>query len=325
MKRIVARAHGGPDCLELTDFDAPPLEPGQARIAVQACGVNYIDTYQRSGLYPLPCPVALGLEGAGIVESVGPGESAVAVGSRVCWSSVQGSYATHLVAPCDKLVAIPDAVSFETAAAVMLQGMTAHYLTTSTFVLGPEHTCVVHAASGGVGLLLCQLARARGARVIGIVSTDEKAVLAREAGAHEVLVTRGPPFAARVRELASGKGVSVVYDGNGQATFLESLDCLAPRGMMVSFGNASGPVDPISPALLGTKGSLVLTRPALHHYVATRAELLLRAEDVLSRVARGEIRVRVSETYPLERAADAHRALESRRTTGKLILVPPRT
>lgn len=320
MKTVRVHSPGGPEALSLDDLPDPVPGPGQAVVRVEAAGVNYIDTYQRSGLYPLPLPAALGLEGAGVVEAVGEGVTAVLPGQRVAWARAQGSYAEKVLAPADVLVAVPAAVPTRVAAAVMLQGMTAHYLACSTRPLGPGDTCLVHAAAGGVGLLLCQIARRRGARVLGTVSTDEKAALAREAGCDDPIVYTRVDFAAEARRLTGGRGVEVVYDGVGRDTFARSLDALALRGMLVLFGGASGPVPPFDPQVLNQKGSLYLTRPALHHHVHTRSELVERASDVLGWVADGSLAVRIDRDVPLADAAEAHRALEGRGTAGKVLI-----
>jgi NADPH2:quinone reductase len=318
MKAIRAHRYGGPDVLSVDELSLPSPGPGQALVAVEYAGVNYIDVYHRTGLYPSEMPVAIGLEGAGVVEAVGP-DVALAPGARVAWTSVQGSYATHVLASADRLVAVPPALSSAQAAAVMLQGMTAHYLTRTTFPLAPGNTCLLHAAAGGVGLLMCQLGRRAGARVIGTASSDEKAAAARAAGAAAVIRYDQTDFADEVMRLTGGAGVDVAYDSVGASTFEGSLRCLAPRGMLVLFGQSSGPVPPIDPKVLAAR-SLFLTRPVLAHYTAVRSELRARADDVLSWTASGDLRVTVDRELPLERAAEAHRLLESRRTSGKLLL-----
>ncbi len=322
MKAIRVSGFGGPEVLRLQEVSPPAPGPGQVRVKVEAAGLNYIDVYHRTGLYPNTLPFTLGLEGAGVVEAVGAGVEEPKKGARVAWTNVLGSYADQVVAPADKLVPVPEGVDPRTAAALMLQGMTAHYLTESTFPLRPGHTCLVHAAAGGVGLLLTQMARQRGARVFGTVSTEEKAALARQAGAHEVILYTREDFLAAVKRLTEGRGVDVVYDSVGQTTFEKSLDCLALRGMFVLFGQSSGPVPAFNPALLASKGSLFLTRPILFHYTADRASLLERASAVLGAAASGRLQVRIERTFPLAEAADAHRALEGRKTTGKVLLLP---
>jgi NADPH2:quinone reductase len=320
MRAIVAEMHGGPEVLRLVERPDPEPGQGEARVRVAAAGVNFIDIYHRSGAYPTAPPVPLGLEGAGVVEAVGAGVDEVAEGDRVAWAAVAGSYATHVIAPAARLVPVPELVPLETAAAVLLQGMTAHYLSHDSFQLGPGDECLVHAGAGGVGLLLTQMAKRAGARVFTTVSTEEKAEAAREAGADEVIFYARDDFAAEVRRLTQGRGVRVVYDGVGRDTFHRGLDCLAPRGFMILFGQSSGPVSPIDPQILNTKGSLFLQRPVLFHHVADRGELLDRAERVLAWVGEGGLRVRVDTVFPLEDAADAHRALEGRTTIGKVML-----
>ena len=322
MKAIRVKQVGGPEVMELTEAPTPRPGPGEATIRVEGAGVNFIDTYYRAGAYPRETPFALGEEGAGVVVDVGPDVHDVRPGNRVAWASVSGSYATHVVARADRLVPVPRGVSTRQAAAVMLQGMTADYLVRSTFPLAAGHTCVVHAAAGGVGLLLVQMARRAGARVIGTTSTEAKAKLAREAGADEVLLHAQGPFDEAVRALTAGQGADVVYDWIGASTFEQSLLALRPRGMLVLFGQSSGRVPAVDLQVLNARGSLFVTRPTLRDYVATRAELVERAGRVLVAVARGELSVRIHEAYPLARAADAHRDLASRATTGKLLLVP---
>lgn len=320
MKAIRIDRPGGPDVLQLVDVSSPPLREGHVRVAVAAAGVNFIDTYQRTGHYPTALPWVLGLEGAGVVREVGPGVTTLAVGDRVAWASGPGSYAEEIVLPADRAAPVPSGVDLSTAAAVMLQGMTAHYLSHDTRPLHPGDTCLVLAAAGGTGQLLCQMAKTRGARVLAAVSTDEKAAIAREAGADEVIRYDRVSFAAEARRLTDGRGVHVVYDGVGRATFDQSLDALLPRGMLVLFGGASGPVPPFDPAILNQKGSLYLTRPSLGHYTATTAEYQARAAAVLDAVARGALRVRISHHFPLAQAAEAHRVLEARGSTGKILL-----
>jgi NADPH2:quinone reductase len=322
MKAIRVSAVGGPEVLRLEDVPRPEPGPGQVRVKVESAGLNYIDVYHRTGFYPNPLPLTPGLEGAGIVEAVGSGVVDPKKGDRVAWSGVLGSYAEEVVGPAEKFVSVPAGVELRTAAALMLQGMTAHYLTESTFPLKAGHTCLLHAAAGGVGLLLAQMARRRGARILGTVSTDEKAVLARQAGVHEVILYTKEDFLAAVKRLTDGKGVDVVYDSVGQTTFDKDLDCLVPRGMLVLFGQSSGPVPPFNIGQLSAKGSLFLTRPTLVHYTADRASLLARSSAVLDAAASGALHVRIDRTFPLADAADAHRALEGRKTTGKVLLIP---
>jgi NADPH2:quinone reductase len=322
MKAIRIDSFGGPEVLRLTDVPDPVPGPGQIRVRVEVAGLNFIDVYHRIGLYPNPLPLVPGMEGAGVVSAVGPGVTAWREGDRVAWANLLGSYAGQMLLPADRAVAVPPGMGADTAAAVMLQGMTAQYLCTSTFPLAKEHTCLVHAAAGGVGLLLVQMAKRRGARVIGTVGTEAKAALAREAGADEVILYTQEDFLPAVKRLTGGRGVDVVYDSVGKTTAEKSLDCLVPRGMMVFYGNASGPVPPIDPLVLSRKGSLFLTRPNLVHYVADLASLEARAADVLGDAAAGRLRVRIDRTYPLAEAAEAHRALEGRQTAGKVLLIP---
>jgi NADPH2:quinone reductase len=322
VKAVRVHDTGGPEVLRYEDVPKPSPGAGQALVRVTAVGVNFVEVYQRSGLYPLPLPFIPGSEAAGIVEQVAEDVTTVKVRQRVASASLMGAYAEYAVAPADRLVVLPDRVTDRIGAAVMLQGMTAHFLTHSTYPLTSGDTCLVHAAAGGVGLLLCQMARRRGARVIGTVSTEEKAVLARAAGADEVILYTSQDFVAETKRLTGGAGVQVIYDSVGRTTFLRGFDCLARRGMMVLCGQSSGPVDPINPQILNQKGSLFLTRPSLPHYVSTRAELLERANAVLGWVAEGTLEVRIEREFPLAAAAEAHRELESRRTTGKLLLIP---
>jgi len=322
MKAIQVRELGGPDQLELADLPRPVPGSGQALVKIAAAGVNFIDTYFRSGLYKADLPIVLGSEAAGTVEAVGPGVTEVAPGDRVAYAMVRGSYAEHAAVPAANLVRIPDAVSFEAAAAAMLQGMTAHYLTHSTYPLKSGDSCLIHAAAGGAGLLLVQMAHALGARVFGTVSTERKAQFAKEAGADEIILYTQQDFEAEVKRLTNGHGVDVVYDSVGATTFSKSINCIRPRGMLVLFGQSSGPVPPFDPNILNAKGSLFLTRPGLPYYLATRDELLRRAGDVLNGVSSGKLKIRVDRTYPLAEAAEAHRDLESRRTSGKLLIIP---
>lgn len=322
MRQIQAQTSGGPEVLQLVERPSPVPGAGEVRVRVEAAGVNFIDVYHRTGQYELPKPIAVGLEGAGIVEALGPGVTDVAVGQRVAWAGAQGSYASEVVAPASKVVAVPDGVDAKLAAAVMLQGMTAEFLSSSTYALAPGDTCLVHAAAGGVGLLLVQLAKRRGARVLGTVSTRAKAELARAAGADDVIVYTETDFADEVSKVTQGAKVSVVYDSVGRTTFDRSLDCLRPRGVMVLFGQSSGAVPPVDLQVLARKGSLFVTRPTLFSYIATRAELVARASTLFDAIRAGQLSVRIHDALPLERAADAHRALEGRTTTGKLVLLP---
>lgn len=322
MRAIRISENGGPDVLVATEVGDPRPGPGEALVRVEAAGVNFIDVYQREGRYPIPLPGTPGLEGAGTVVEVGEGVTDLATGDRVAWASQLGSYAELVAAKAPALVKIPEGIDTRSAAAAMLQGMTAHYLSQTCYPLKAGDTCLVHAAAGGVGLLLTQMAKRAGARVIGTVSTEEKAALSREAGADDVILYTEVDFEAEVKRLTDGEGVEVVYDSVGRTTFDKSLNCLGPLGYLVLFGASSGPVPPFDPILLSQKGSLFLTRPTLGHYTATRDALLARAADVLGWIASGELRLRIEHTYPLERAADAHRDLEGRKTTGKLLLVP---
>jgi NADPH2:quinone reductase len=323
MQALRVNEHGGPEVLGYEDVPVPEPGPGEARVRLAAAGVNFIDVYQRTGLYPKELPFTLGLEGAGEVDAVGEGVEGLSAVDYVSFASVPGAYAEYVVAPVDKLVPFNvTLVEARVAAAAMLQGMTAHYLTHSTFSLQEGQTALVHAAAGGVGLLLCQMAKMRGVTVIGTAGSEEKARLARDAGADEVIVYTEQDFVEETRRITGGEGVHVVYDGVGQATFDGSLDCLRPRGYMVLFGASSGPVPPLDLQILNQKGGLFVTRPSLAHYTATREELLWRAESVLSWIGNNTLDVRIGGTYQLSEAAQAHRDLEGRKTTGKLILIP---
>lgn len=320
MKAIQVKENGGPEKLQLVEIPKPTPGPGQALVRIVASGVNFIDVYFRIGLYKADLPLTPGSEAAGVVEAVGPGVTEVAPGERVAYAMARGSYAEYAVVPASLLIPIPDGVDFETAAAVMLQGMTAHYLTHSTYPLKQGDTCLVHAAAGGAGGLTVQMAKMLGARVFGTVSTEEKARIAREHGADEAILYTQQDFEAEVKRLTGGRGVHVVYDSVGRTTFDKSLNSLRPRGMMVLFGQSSGPVPPFDANILNGKGSLFLTRPSLGHYVLTREELLWRAGDVLRRVAEGKLKLRIDRAYPLGEAARAQEDLESRKTAGKLLL-----
>jgi len=306
--------------MQLADVPVPQPGPGQALVRVAASGVNFIDVYFRTGLYKSDLPIAIGNEGAGTVESLGPNVSEVSVGDRVAWAMPRGSYAEYALVPAAQLVPIPSHVDFQTAAAAMLQGMTAHYLTHSTYPLKSGDTCVVHAAAGGAGGLIVQMAKMLGARVFGTVSTVEKAAIARQHGADEAILYTKVEFDSEVRRLTNGKGVDVVYDSVGKTTFDQSLNSLRPRGTIALFGQSSGSVPPFDPGILNGKGSLFLTRPSLGHYLLTREELLWRAGDVLQWIDQGKLKIRIGGVYPLADAAAAHRDLEGRRTTGKLLL-----
>ncbi|MEP6915944.1 MAG: quinone oxidoreductase [Acidobacteriota bacterium] len=320
MKRIVVREPGGPDQMIIEEVPTPVPGPAEALVAVAVSGVNFLDVYFRSGLYKSDSPTVLGSEAAGTVTAVGGGVTEVAVGDRVVYTMVRGSYAEHAVVAAAQLVKIPDGVDFERAAAIMLQGTTAHYLTRSTFPIEKGHTCLVHAAAGGAGGLIVQLAKHHGARVLGTVSTEAKAREVHGLGADETIIYTEQDFEAEVRRLTDGRGVDVVYDSVGRTTFDKSLKVIRPRGMLALFGQSSGAVPPFDPGLLNTRGSLFLTRPSLGHYLASRTELLWRVGEIMDLVTSGALKVRVSAVYPFAEAAQAHRDLESRKTTGKLLL-----
>lgn len=322
MKAVRVHKYGGPEVLTLEEIPVPEPKAGEARVKIEAIGVNYIDIYQRTGLYPLQTPFTLGTEGAGIVDAVGPNVTEVKKGERVGYASIPGSYAEYAIVPAARLVPIPPNIDARTAAALMLQGMTAHYLTHSTYPLKKGETALLHAAAGGVGLLLIQISKQLGATVIGTVSTEAKAKLAKEMGADHLILYTQSDFLAEVKKLTDGRGVNVVYDSVGQTTFDKSLDCLRPRGYLVLFGQSSGPVPPFDPGKLAAKGSLFLTRPSLPHYTLERSELLQRANDVFNWTATGKLKVRIDNTFPLAEVAEAHRQLEGRKTTGKVILLP---
>jgi NADPH2:quinone reductase len=314
MKAVYVEQPGGVENLKYADIPKPSPGPDQALVKIVASGVNYIDVYFRKGVYPAPPPIVLGSEGAGIVEAVGSGVKNVASGDRVAYAMARGSYAEFAVVPAWQLVKIPPSVDFQTAAAAMLQGMTAHYLTHSTYPLKPGDSCLIHAAAGGTGGLIVQMAKMLGARVVATVGTEEKAKQAKASGADEVIIYTKEDFTAKA------KGMHVVYDSVGQSTFMKSLDCLRPRGMLVSFGNASGPVADFAPLILSQKGSLYLTRPTLANYSASTEELDWRANDVLNWIGQGKLKLHIHKVYPLGDAAEAHRDLEGRKTTGKLLL-----
>lgn len=320
MRAIRVHHNGGPEVLRLEAVDVSEPGPGEVRVRIAFAGVNYIDVYHRTGLYPIPTPFIPGNEAAGTVDAVGAGVEEVKPGDRVAYAMEIGSYAEYAVVPASKLVPVPDEVELSTAAAVLLQGMTAHALTHSTFPLQEGHTALVHAAVGGVGHLLVQMAKKRGARVIATVSTEEKAVLASKLGADDVILYTREDFRDAVRRLTDGRGVDVVYDSVGQSTFEGSLGSLRPRGYLVLYGQSSGPVPPFDPGVLGRRGSLFLTRPVLSHYVAEREELLRRAGDLFRWLGTGELRMRIDRILPLAEAAEAHHALEGRQTMGKLLL-----
>ena len=322
MKAIEVKTTGGPEVLQLVELPVPQPKPHEVLVKITRAGVNFIDVYQREGRYKVPLPFVLGQEGAGVVEASGTGVETVKVGDRVAWSSVLGSYAEHAAVAAERVVPVPDGVTDQQAAAVMLQGMTAHYLTHDSYRLEKGQTALVHAAAGGVGLLLVQMAHNLGARVIGTVSTAEKARLAQDAGADEVIVYSQHDFEVEVKKITGGKGVNVVYDGVGKETFSKGLNVLRPRGMMVLFGGASGAVPPFDPLLLTQKGSLFLTRPTLVDYIASREELRMRSQAVFEMIRANQLKPRIERTYPLADAPQAHRDLEARKTTGKLLLSP---
>lgn len=322
MRTVRVHKYGGPEVLTLEEMPVPEPKAGEARVKIEAIGVNYIDVYQRTGLYPLQTPFTLGMEGAGVVDEVGEGAKEVKKGDRVAYAMILGSYAEYAIVPAAKLAPLPANIDAKSAAALMLQGMTAHYLTHSTYDLKKGETALIHAAAGGVGLLLTQIAKLRGANVIGTVSTEAKAQLAREAGADHLILYTQTDFAAEVKKITEGKGLHVIYDSVGQTTFDKGLDCLRPRGYMVLFGQSSGPVSPFDPGKLAGKGSLFLTRPTLAHYTLDRAELLQRANDLFTWTASGKLKLRIEKTFRMAEAAEAHRQLEGRKTTGKVILLP---
>src|SRR5438477_1291804 len=322
MKAIQVKQPGGPEVMELTELPVPQPKANEAVVKLAASGVNFIDVYQREGRYKIPLPSMLGQEGAGTITAVGADVQSVKTGDRVAWTGILGSYAEYAAVAADRLVPIPSGVTDQQAAAAMLQGMTAHYLAYDTYPLKRGETALVHAAAGGVGLLLVQMAHNLGARVIATVSTDHKAKLAREAGADEVILYTQSDFEEETKRLTEGKGVDVVYDSVGKTTFEKGLDVLRPRGMMVLFGGSSGAVAPLDPIMLTSKGSLFLTRPSLQHYIATREELESLAGAVFNRIVAKQLKLRIEHVYPLPDAQQAHRDLEGRKTTGKLLLIP---
>ncbi len=322
MKAIQVKQPGGPEAMILADLPVPEAKDNEAVVKLTASGVNFIDVYHREGRYKAPLPFVPGQEGAGVVTAVGSDVKSVKPGDRVAWSGLLGGYAEYAAVAADRLVPIPAGVSDQQAAAAMLQGMTAHYLSHDTYPLKRGETALVHAAAGGVGLLLVQMAHNIGARVIGTVSTDAKAKLALEAGADHVILYTQQDFEAETKRLTGGKGVHVVYDSVGKTTFEKGLNILRPRGMMVLFGGSSGAVPPFDPISLSQKGSLYLTRPSLTHYIASREELVARSGAVFAMIAAGKLKLRIEHTYPLAEAQRAHRDLEGRKTTGKLLLIP---
>jgi NADPH:quinone reductase len=322
MKAIQIKQTGGPEAMELVDLPVPEPKANEAVVEVAASGVNFIDVYNREGRYKVALPFVLGQEGAGVVSTVGADVKSVKAADRVAWTSVLGSYAEYAAIPADRLVLIPAGVNDQQAAAAMLQGMTAHYLSHDTYPLKPGDTALIHAAAGGVGLLLVQMAHNIGARVIATVSTEEKAKLARAAGADEIILYTQVDFEVETKRLTGGKGMDVVYDSVGKTTFEKGLNLLRPRGMMVLFGGSSGAVPPLDPITLTQKGSLFLTRPSLGNYIATREELVARSSAVFGMIAAGKLKLRIEHSYPLSEAQRAHRELEGRKTTGKLLLIP---
>src|SRR5215471_16299427 len=322
MRAIQIAQTGGPEQMQWVDIPRPQPGSKDALVKIAASGVNFIDVYFRTGLYKVDLPAILGMEAAGVVEEVGKEVTEVRPGDRVAFAMTRGSYAEYAVVPGWQLVKVPDSVGLNSAAAAMLQGMTAHYLTHSTFLLKSGDTCLVHAAAGGAGRLIVQMAKMLGARVLGTTSTDAKAELARQAGIDEIIFYTRQDFEAEVKRLTGGRGVDVVYDSVGAPTYMQGLNCLRPRGMMVLFGQSGGKVPPLDPAILNTKGSLFLTRPSLAHYCATREELLWRAGDILQWIASGKLKLIIDRTYSLGQAPQAHRDLESRATAGKVLLMP---
>ena len=319
-KAIQVHQSGGPEVLRWDNVEVGNPGPGQVRLRQTAVGLNFIDVYHRTGLYPQPAPFIPGVEGAGVIEKIGTGVDWLKIGDRVAYAGPIGAYAEGRLIDADRLVKLPDRISEEQAAAMMLQGMTAQMLLRQVYPVREGDAILVHAAAGGVGLIMCQWAAALGATVIGTVSTKEKAELARAHGCHHPIVTTERDFVAEVDRISGGAKLPVVYDSVGRDTFMRSLDCLAPRGMMVSFGNASGPVEPISPLLLSQKGSLFLTRPTLYHYIATRSELEASANELFEMISDGKVKVEINQRFPLSAAAEAHRALEARKTTGSTVL-----
>jgi NADPH2:quinone reductase len=322
MKAVRIHAFGGPEVMQYEEVPTPTPGAGQVLVKLAASGLNFIDVYQRTGLYPNDLPYGLGLEGSGTVAAVGAEVSGLGEGDPVAYTGVPGSYAEYVLAPADRLVRMPDGLDVKVGAAAMLQGMTAHYLAYTTYPLKAGDTCLIHAAAGGVGLILVQMAKQCGARVIGTVSTEAKAALAREAGADEMILYTQQDFETEVKRLTDGKGVQVIYDSVAKDTFDKGLNCLAPLGYMVLYGQSSGPIPPFDPAILNAKGSLFLTRPSLFHYIADRASLEKRAGDVLGWIASGALKLRMEHTFALSDVAQAHRSLEGRKTTGKVLLIP---
>ena len=322
MKAMRFHQHGGPEVLVYEDAPTPEAGPGEAIVRIEAIGLNYIDTYHRDGLYPVELPCIPGMEAAGTIARIGDGVEGVHVSDRVAYAGALGAYAEEAAVAVDRLVPLPDDISCEVGAAAMLQGMTAHYLAHGSYALGKDDTALIHAGAGGVGLLLIQMAKRLGARVLTTVSTEEKEQLARAAGADEVIRYTERNFAEDIMTLTNGRGVDVVYDSVGKTTFDKSLDVLRPLGYLVLFGQSSGPVEPVDPGILNVKGSLFLTRPTMAHYIPTREALLQRAGDVLGWIGSGELDLRICDRFALADAADAHRALQGRKTTGKVVILP---
>lgn len=322
MKAVCVHQVGGPEVLRYEEIPVPEPEPGQARVKIEASGLNFIDIYHRTGAYPVPLPFTLGMEGAGVVDALGPDVTEVRKGDRVAYAMVLGSYAEYAVVPARRLVPLPDSIDTRTGAAALLQGMTAQYLVRSTYPLKKGETVLVHAAAGGLGLLLVQFAKQIGAKVIGTVSTEEKARRAKEAGADEIILYTQTDFVEAVKRITNNQGVHVVYDSVGKSTFEKSLDCLRPRGYLALCGNSSGPVPPFNVSTLATKGSLFVTRPSLPHHISDREELLARAGELFDWIIAGKLRLSIDRSLPLSQAAEAHRLLEGRQTTGKVVLIP---
>jgi NADPH2:quinone reductase len=322
MKAVRIHQFGGPEVMQVEDVPTPSPKAGQVLVRLAAAGLNYIDVYQRTGMYPNQLPYTMGLEGSGVVATTGPDTPGFREGDTVAYTGIPGAYAEYAVVPAERLVHMPKGLDSKVGAAAMLQGMTAHYLAYSTYPLKPGDACLIHAAAGGVGLLLVQMAKQCGARVFGTVSTEDKAALARAAGADEAILYTQQDFEAEVKRLTNGKGVQVVYDSVGKTTFDKSLNCLAPLGYMVLYGQSSGPVPPFDAAILSAKGSLFLTRPGLFHYTADRVSLEKRAGDVLGWIASGQLKLRMEHNFALADVAKAHASLEGRKTTGKVLLIP---
>lgn len=322
MKAVRVHQVGGPEVLRYEEVPLPEPGPGEARVKIEASGLNFIDIYHRTGTYPVPLPFTLGMEGAGIVDALGPGVTEVKKGERVAYAMVLGSDAEYAVMPASKLMPLPDSIDTRTGAAALLQGMTAQYLVRSTYPLKKGETVLVHAAAGGLGLLLVQFAKQIGAKVIGTVSTEEKARRAKEAGADEIILYTQTDFVAEVKRITNNQGAHVVYDSVGKSTFEKSLDCLRPRGYLALCGNSSGPVPPFNVSTLAAKGSLFVTRPSLPHYISDREELLARAREVFDWIIAGRLKLTIEKSLPLSQAAEAHRLLEGRLTTGKVLLIP---